>query len=89
MDFPQTERYMAIATIYILKEYDKWDDKEEILSVFATREAAEMARKFYEDRNFLNSRFRFHLEEREVLDKTTISKSEGPETPAVGEGEDS
>lgn len=90
MDIPQTERYMAVSHVYILMDCDY--ELDEILAVFATQEAAEIAKKMYDDRNRMYGRTTkgawISIVKQEVLDKTTISKGQGPQTPAVGAGPD-
>jgi hypothetical protein len=49
-------------------------DPPEIISVFATKDAAEIAKKYYESR-WLRYRFWYDIEEKEVLDQAPISES--------------
>lgn len=80
---------MAVSRVYILTE--EYFEDTTILAVFATREAAEIAKRYYEGRRMNLTRgfgLRYEIDEMEVLDKATISKGEGTTTTAVGQGYD-
>lgn len=88
LDFQKASGHLADSKVYILKEEDQ--DWTVILAVFATNEAATLAMEFYrkEAAKYQSHRYGcwYYIEEREVLDQAPISKSEGPETTAMGEG---
>lgn len=64
---------MAVSKVYILSEYSM--DDRMVLSVFATREAAELARYIYESRVYRTHKdVWYDIAEKEVLDQIPISK---------------
>jgi hypothetical protein len=85
MDFQKAKRPLEDSVVYILTENDFYST--EILAVFATLEAAEMAKAAYEAR--MNRKFRAYYDifSKEILD-TTERKGQGPETSTMGEGPD-
>lgn len=91
MDFQKAERPLEDSRVYILLEYYWNDPCDEILAVFATKEAAEIALRIYEERAQRRGSYRgwcYRLEEREVLDQAPISEGQRPKTTAMGEGHD-
>jgi hypothetical protein len=73
VDFQKTKRPLEDSRVYILTE-NSMSDPPEIISVFATKDAAEIAKKYYESR-WLRYRFWYDIEEKEVLDQAPISES--------------
>lgn len=73
MDFQKAERQVD-PTVYILTENFGYEGGE-ILAVFATKEAAEIAKSHYETRISKLRGYWYDIETKEVLDKASISES--------------
>lgn len=84
MDFQKAERPLADSKVYLIIEGVRGSDETMIVSAFATKEAAEIARSYYDSRKISWSRCWYEIKEVEVLDKAGISESQGAQAPAVG-----